>query len=168
MRDSLPCLPCAAAERCIICADGPSNANGESASARAPKRKRTTTEDDTKRVEPPKRPARPSRPAAATGSAAGASASASAAAQRPPTLKKPPIQNGNGVASSSASANLSLAALAASASRAPRAPTGPVQAQSRHQYYQEKLQVISGILSMVQTAVKELQDQVNADTAASR
>ena len=147
--------------------DGPSKPNGESVSARAPKRKRTINEDDTKRTEPPKRPARPSRPAAATGSAAGASASASTAAQRPPAPKKPPIQNGNGIASASLSgANQALAALAASASRAPRAPTAPSTA-SRQQYYQERLQVISGILGMVQTAVKELQDQVNADTPAT-
>ncbi|KAH9946050.1 uncharacterized protein BXZ73DRAFT_95558 [Epithele typhae] len=140
--------------------------NGESASARGPKRKRAAAEDDTKRIEPPKRPARPSRPAAATGSAAGTSASASAAAQRPSAPKKPPIQNGNGIASASALAGSSLAALAASASRAPRAPTAQTHGQGRQQYYQEKLQVISGILSMVQTAVKELQDQVNADSAA--
>ncbi len=78
------------------------------------------------------------------------------------------MQNGNAAASSSAAGSLSLAALAASASRAPRAPTGGAhtQARSGHQYYQEKLQVISGILGMVQTAVKELQDQVTADMAA--
>ncbi|KAI1795799.1 hypothetical protein LXA43DRAFT_687898 [Ganoderma leucocontextum] len=152
--------------------DARTDANGESASARAPKRKRTTTEDDTKRNESAaKRPARPQRPAAAAASsAAGTSASASAPVQRPPAPKKPPMQNGNAVASSSnATPNFSLAALAASASRAQRAPTNtaPVP-QTRHQYYQEKLQVISGILGMVQTAVKELQDQVNADGAAGR
>ena len=78
------------------------------------------------------------------------------------------MQNGNTAASSSAAGNLSLAALAASASRAPRAPTGAThtQARSGHQYYQEKLQVISGILGMVQVAVKELQDQVTADMAS--
>ncbi|KAI0721016.1 hypothetical protein C8T65DRAFT_692515 [Cerioporus squamosus] len=136
----------------------------EGTSARAPKRKRTNTEDETKRTEAAKRPARPTRPAAA----AGTSASASAPVQRPPPPKKPAMQNGNAAASSSAAGSLSLAALAASASRAPRAPTGAAhtQARSGHQYYQEKLQVISGILGMVQTAVKELQDQVTADMAA--
>ncbi|RPD66218.1 hypothetical protein L227DRAFT_136706 [Lentinus tigrinus ALCF2SS1-6] len=139
----------------------------ESASTRAPKRKRTNTEDDTKRTESVKRPARPTRPAAAA-SAAGASASASAPVQRPPMQKKPAMQNGNAATSASAAGNLSLAALAASASRAPRAPTGAAhtQARSGHQYYQEKLQVISGILGMVQNAVKELQDQVTADMAS--
>ncbi|EJF65931.1 hypothetical protein DICSQDRAFT_177333 [Dichomitus squalens LYAD-421 SS1] len=151
--------------------DAPADANGDSASARAPKRKRTAIEEDTKRNESAaKRPARPQRPAAAAASsAAGTSASASAPVQRPPAPKKPPMQNGNAAASSSNAQNLSLAALAASASRAARAPTNTVPAHnSRHQYYQEKLQVISGILGMVQTAVKELQDQVNADAAAGR
>ena len=152
--------------------DAHADAHGESASARAPKRKRTAVEDDTKRNESAaKRPARPQRPAAAAASSAvGTSASAPAPVQRPPAPKKPPMQNGNAVASSSSAAqNLGLAALAASASRAARAPTNtaPVP-QTRHQYYQEKLQVISGILGMVQTAVKELQDQVNADAAAGR
>ena len=79
------------------------------------------------------------------------------------------MQNGNAAASSgAANSQLSLAALAASASRAPRVPTGPAPAQTRQQYYQERLQVISGILGMVQTAVKELQEQVNADVNMGR
>ncbi|KAI0709322.1 hypothetical protein C8Q76DRAFT_106219 [Earliella scabrosa] len=149
----------------------PANAdtNGDSASARAPKRKRTATEDDTKRTEAAKRPTRPTRPAAAASTAAGTSASASAPVQRPPAPKKPVMQNGNAAASSgAANSQLSLAALAASASRAPRVPTGPAPAQTRQQYYQERLQVISGILGMVQTAVKELQEQVNADVNMGR
>ena len=77
--------------------DAHADAHGESASARAPKRKRTAVEDDTKRNESAaKRPARPQRPAAAAASSAvGTSASASAPVQRPPAPKKPPMQNGN-------------------------------------------------------------------------
>ncbi len=143
--------------------------NGDSASARAPKRKRTTTEDDTKRTEAAKRPTRPTRPTAAASAAASTSASASAPVQRPQPPKRPVVQNGNAAASSSNQNNqLSLAALAASASRAARVPTGPVPAQTRQQYYQERLQVISGILGMVQTAVKELQEQVGADVTLGR
>ncbi|KAI0807507.1 hypothetical protein C8Q74DRAFT_1213408 [Fomes fomentarius] len=143
--------------------------NGDSASARAPKRKRTTTEDDTKRTEAAKRPTRPTRPTAAASAAAGTSASTSAPVQRPQPPKRPVVQNGNAAASSSNQNNqLSLAALAASASRAARVPTGPVPAQTRQQYYQERLQVISGILGMVQTAVKELQEQVGADVTLGR
>ncbi|KAI0780850.1 hypothetical protein BD413DRAFT_13686 [Trametes elegans] len=156
-------------------ADAPAAANGESASARVPKRKRTNNEsEDTKRPEPPKRPTRPSRPTT-TAPAASTSASVSAPVTRPsaPKREKLSVQNGVGAASSSASAGPNaLAALAASASRAPRVPVhghGQAQAQAapRYKQYNEKLQVIAGILEMVQNSVKEMQDMINADMAAA-
>ncbi|KAI0636890.1 hypothetical protein C8Q77DRAFT_532099 [Trametes polyzona] len=155
-------------------ADAPAATNGESASTRAPKRKRTTTEaeEDTKRPEPAtKRPVRPTRPTAAA-PAASTSASASAPPARAPAPKreKPPVPNGVGAAATSASAGANpLAALAASASRAPRAPvTAQAPGGSRQQQYLDKLQVIAGILEMVQNSVKDLQDQIKADGAAAR
>ncbi|KAI9064519.1 hypothetical protein FKP32DRAFT_1603270 [Trametes sanguinea] len=167
--------------------DAPTTANGESASARSQKRKRPADVEDTKRPEPAaKRPTRPTRPTAAATAApaAGTSTSASAPVTRLPAQKreKPPIQNGvasaaGAGASASASTN-PLNALAASASRAPRAPAVPVtsnahahtpqQQQARLQQYQEKLQVVAGILQMVQNAVKELQDQITVDMSATR
>ena len=84
------------------------------------------------------------------------------------------MQNGVAAAGSSASAGPNaLAALAASASRAPRAPAPPVNPPAPHpnprmQQYQDKLQVVAGILEMVQTSVKELQDQMAADLRAAR
>ncbi|KAI0362195.1 hypothetical protein OH77DRAFT_1491639 [Trametes cingulata] len=157
--------------------DAPAATNGESASARAQKRKRTNADvEDTKRPEPAKRPTRPSRPTTTT-AAPAASTSASASASAPPARapapkrEKPPVQNGVAAASSSsASAGPNaLAALAASASRAPRAPVNAqAPAGSRQQQYHDKLQVISGILEMVQNAVRDLQDQIRADGAVRR
>ncbi|KAI0374973.1 hypothetical protein BV20DRAFT_1080865 [Pilatotrama ljubarskyi] len=167
---SLRALPSPAAST-----DAPIATNGESASARAQKRKRTIAEtEDTKRPEPAKRPTRPSRPTTTTAPVASTSASASAPPARAPVPKreKPPVQNGVPAASSSASASAgpnALAALAASASRAPRAPvTAQAPAGSRQQQYHDKLQVIAGILEMVQNAVRDLQDQIRADGAVRR
>ncbi|KAH9901009.1 hypothetical protein C8Q73DRAFT_786419 [Cubamyces lactineus] len=150
--------------------------NGESASARVQKRKRAAEVEDTKRPEPAKRPTRPTRPTTTAPAASTSAASASAPVTRPPAPKreKAPMQNGVAAAGSSASAGPNaLAALAASASRAPRAPAPPVNPQTQHpnprmQQYQDKLQVVAGILEMVQTSVKELQDQMAADMRAAR
>ncbi|KAL1944511.1 hypothetical protein VTO73DRAFT_2941 [Trametes versicolor] len=153
--------------------DAPATTNGESASARGPKRKRPAAdaEEDTKRPEPAKRPVRPQRPTT-TAPIASTSASASAPPARAPAPKreKPPAPNGVGVAATSASAGPNaLAALAASASRAPRAPVNAqAPAGTRQQQYLDKLQVIAGILEMVQNSVKDLQDQIKADSAVRR
>ncbi|OJT15713.1 hypothetical protein TRAPUB_4611 [Trametes pubescens] len=154
-------------------ADAPATTNGESASTRGPKRKRPAAdaEEDTKRPEPAKRPVRPQRPTT-TAPIASTSASASAPPARAPAPKreKPPAPNGVGVAATSASAGPNaLAALAASASRAPRAPVNAqAPAGTRQQQYLDKLQVIAGILEMVQNSVKDLQDQIKADSAVRR
>ncbi|KAH9856958.1 hypothetical protein C2E23DRAFT_881453 [Lenzites betulinus] len=147
--------------------------NGDSASARAPKRKRTLgeAEEDTKRPEPAKRAVRPPRPAPAA-PVASTSASASAPPARAPAVKreKPPVPNGVAPPAPSASAGPNaLAALAASASRAPRAPVNAAAPTgSRQQQYLDKLQVIAGILEMVQNSVKDLQDQIKGDGAIRR
>ncbi|OSC99076.1 hypothetical protein PYCCODRAFT_1427421 [Trametes coccinea BRFM310] len=173
--------------------DAPTTTNGESASARSQKRKRPADVEDTKRPEPAaKRPTRPSRPSAATTAAAApaASTSASAPVTRVPAQKreKPPIQNGVAAAGAGASASAltnPLNALAASASRAPRAPAVPVnsnahvhavpppppplhQHHARLQYYQDKLKVVTGMLEMLQGAVKDVQDQIAMEMAAMR
>ncbi|KAI0670306.1 hypothetical protein C8Q78DRAFT_1035568 [Trametes maxima] len=154
--------------------DAPAPATGESASTRVQKRKRTNADaEETKRPEPAKRPTRPTRPTTTTPAAStSAAASASAPPARAPVPKreKPPVPNGVAAASTSASAGPNaLAALAASASRAPRAPVQtPAQGGTRLQQYYDKLQVIAGILEMVQNSVRELQDQVKADGGIRR
>ncbi|KAI0647125.1 hypothetical protein C8Q79DRAFT_1009265 [Trametes meyenii] len=155
-------------------ADAPAPANGESASTRVQKRKRTNADaEETKRPEPAKRPTRPTRPTTTTPAAstsAAASASAPPARAPMPKREKLPVPNGVAAASTSASAGPNaLAALAASASRAPRAPVQtPAQGGTRLQQYYDKLQVIAGILEMVQNSVRELQDQVKADGGIRR
>ncbi|KAI0831380.1 hypothetical protein BC628DRAFT_1415894 [Trametes gibbosa] len=153
--------------------DVPVATNGESASTRAPKRKRTNAEaeEDTKRPEPAKRAVRPSRPTtAAPVASTSALASAPLARASAPKREKPPVPNGVAAATPSASAGpTALAALAASASRAPRAPVNAqTPSGSRQQQYLDKLQVIAGILEMVQNSVKDLQDQIKADGAIRR